>query len=528
MRWLFRKSKWLHKFLGLLLIVYGALMGASGILVNHPSWIRALSVPRWLTPEQYQLRDWNRGALVELVFAPDDPETAYAAGSEGVWKTRDGGRTFLPLDLGFPSSAVDRQTNALLLTERPAERLFAGTEAGMFVYDSMARRWSPVPLGDTSHPVRTLLAVDERILVFTDSHVYECPPEAPSEPRCRLVPARRVPRGGETKRASLVLFFFDLHSGALLGLPGQLLFDVVGMIIVLLSFSAFYLWYYPRKRRRERARSGRAKRSATAQGFFRFLFNYHLKIGIWVSPILLLMAGTGLFMRPPMLIALAQGAIPAAWYPGLPPADSWEERIHRATFDPVRERILIEATDGFWSGPADFSAPFEPVELPIPIHVMGSSLLMPYGDGEILAGSFSGVFHLEPDNERITDLMTGQEAGEVSTMRLAEHMVTGYFKTPAEEEFVTTFRGGLVPLGDAEPAGRFKMPSAMQDRYRMPLWNYMFELHNARFFRDWIGQWYLLIPPLGSLLFLMLTVTGGYDWLYLRLLQRRSGRSDDV
>ncbi len=523
MRWLFRKSKWLHKVLGLLLIVYGALMGATGILVNHPSWIRALSVPQWLTPEQYQLRGWDRGALVELLFAPDDPTTAYAAGSEGVWKTRDGGRTFQPLDRGFPSSAADQQTNALLLSER----LFAGTEAGLFVYDSEAQRWSPVPLGDTSHPVRTLLAVDEGMLVFTDSHVYTCPRDAPGEPRCRLVPARRVPREGEAKRASLVLFFFDLHSGALWGLPGKLLFDVVGVITVLLSFSAFYLWYYPRKRRRERARRRRTKRSAVAHGSFRLLFHYHLKIGIWVSPILLLMAGTGLFMRPPMLIALAQGAIPAALYPGLPPADSWEERIHRATFDPVRDRILLEAKDGFWSGPADFSAPFEPVEIPLPIHVMGSNLLRSQGEGGIVAGSFSGIFHLDPDDGRVTDLVTGQEAGEVSTMRLAEHMVTGYFKTPAGEEFMTTFRGGLLALGDAAPGGRFAMPDAMRDRYRMPLWNYMFELHNARFFRDWIGEWYLLIPPVGSLLFLMLTVTGAYDWLYLKLLQRRSSRSGE-
>ena len=69
------------------------------------------------------------------------------------------------------------------------------------------------------------------------------------------------------------------------------------------------------------------------------------------------------------------------------------------------------------------------------------------------------------------------------------------------------------------------MPAAMADQYRMPLWNYMFELHNGRFFRDLIGNWYLLVPILGSLLFLLLTITGIYDWLVIRILLPRRGRS---
>lgn len=31
------------------------------------------------------------------------------------------------------------------------------------------------------------------------------------------------------------------------------------------------------------------------------------------------------------------------------------------------------------------------------------------------------------------------------------------------------------------------------------------------------GEWYILIVPLGALLFLLVTISGVYDWLYKRL-----------
>ncbi len=44
-RSLFYKSKWIHRYLGLALIVYGIIMGVSGIFVNHPNWIDGVSIP---------------------------------------------------------------------------------------------------------------------------------------------------------------------------------------------------------------------------------------------------------------------------------------------------------------------------------------------------------------------------------------------------------------------------------------------------------------------------------------------------
>ena len=81
MKWLFRTSKWIHKYLGLLLILFIGWMSVSGILMNHPDWISGLSVPRWLVPPQYRIHNWSRGALRVGVFSEQDPAVGYIGGS---------------------------------------------------------------------------------------------------------------------------------------------------------------------------------------------------------------------------------------------------------------------------------------------------------------------------------------------------------------------------------------------------------------------------------------------------------------
>ncbi|MEJ2544074.1 MAG: hypothetical protein P8Y99_08395, partial [Calditrichaceae bacterium] len=73
---------------------------------------------------------------------------------------------------------------------------------------------------------------------------------------------------------------------------------------------------------------------------------------------------------------------------------------------------------------------------------------------------------------------------------------------------------------------RFVMPKELNRDYRMSLWNFMFELHNGRIFKDWIGGFYILIAPLGSLLFVLIILSGVYDWLILWQIKRKTRRNN--
>lgn len=510
MKRLFRLSRWLHKYVGLLLILFLMWMSVSGVLLNHPHWIAGATVPGWLVPAHYLPDNWNRSAITSVVFAGSDSATAYLGGKIGVYKSIAGRVDPEPLSRGFPAEAFYAKTNHLFLHDRGANSsLFAATDGGLYRADTATETWERIPLGSHRDRVVKLLEVDDTLHVFTASGLFTLDLlEADAAP----VPVE-LEREGGTTRVSKVKLFFDLHGGEVWGLPGKLLFDLAGILLFYLSFSAFYAWYYPRKLK-QRRRRGKARPAAWQGGLFRFIHKYHLKLGIWVAAILLLIGGTGLFMRPPLL-AVLMGDVPRAWYPGPLSENVWEEKIQNALFDPVNDKFIVQASDGLWEAAAELNVAFREIELPTPIFVMGATVFEADDSGRYAVGSFAGLYGYHPADGDVTDLLNPGQSPPTSVMRPAELMITASFRTPNGTELINTHEEGLMRL-NCEPNELFRMPPQIRGEYRMPLWNYLFEIHNGRFFKRWVGEWYILIVPLGSLLFLLVTISGVYDWLYKR------------
>lgn len=501
----------MHKYVGLALILFLMWMSLSGVLMNHPHLIAGFSVPCWLVPEQYHPHNWNHSSITCAVFPKQFPGTGYLGGKLGVYKSIDGRVLEQPLTDGFPAAPFYRKTNHLFLLKTDSlSHLLAATNGGLYVCNLSDEKWNSVALGDERERVLKIIEIKGQLIVFTMSHVYasETNPEKLS---FSLLPFNR---NEENRKVSLVKLFFDLHDGTLWGLPGKLLFDATGLVLFFLSLSAFYIWYFPKKLKRRR-RKKKSKPPKWELKVFRIVHNYHIKLGIGAAVILLIIGATGFFMRPPML-ALLMGDIPEKWYPGPLDENPWQDKIHNALYDPVDDKILVEASDGLWQGPADFSAPFAKTDFPAPIFVMGTTVFDSFGGGGYLVGSFSGIFYSERTGGKVIDLLTNEEAQKTSAMRPAEIMVTGYFKTPNGEEYITAHRQGLLPLDETAGNVTFRMPASVRKNYRMSLWNYLFEIHNGRFFRGWIGEWCILLVPLGSLLLIIVTLSGVFDWLYTR------------
>ena len=514
MQRLFRLSKWLHKYVGLVLLLFLAWMSLTGVLMNHPRLISELSVPGWLLPPQYKPHNWNRNMLTDLTFSQRLPDLALAGGKPGVWITRDGGRHFDAYDEGLPTSLFYRKVRDLFVWETADRTLwFAATDGGLFMRDHGEPRWSRVALGSHIESVRKVLLVGDRLMAVSDSGFYLS--NIPPTPSSFLAVA--TDRVEPQPRITLVRLFFDVHYGKAWGLAGLLLFDAVGLTLFFLCVSAFYTWYFPWQARRNR-KSWLLRNPMTKQ-VFKTMFHYHLKLGIWMAALMLVVGGTGLFMRPPLLAVIANGSIPRSAYPGFISDNPWDDKIRNALYDEVDQTILVQASDGLWVGADTLDQPFRPHQLDVPIFVMGATVLEPKHDG-YLVGSFSGIFKWLRATGKASDLESGEPVSGSASMRPAELMVTGYFETPSGEQFIATFEQGLVPLGDVDRDGRFEQPPELPRGYRMPLWNYLFEIHNGRFFKDLVGGWHLLIIPIGSLLFILITLTGVYDWLFLNVLRR--------
>lgn len=101
LRTLFNKSKSIHRYLGLALILYDIIMGISGIFVNHPTWIDHLSIPTPLVPKQYRPQNWDRNSLAGGVYDPANPNHLLTFGEAGVYESADAGLAFARLSAGF-------------------------------------------------------------------------------------------------------------------------------------------------------------------------------------------------------------------------------------------------------------------------------------------------------------------------------------------------------------------------------------------------------------------------------------------
>lgn len=517
LRKLFKKSKWLHKWLGLLLILFLIWMSASGILLNHPEWIAGLSVPGWLVPAQYFPENWNRSALIDLVYAADNPEILYVGGKYGLWRSMNGGKDFQPFEAQFETSFYYKKTKDLYLDDGLQPFLLAATDGGLWLNDLKTETWQALKLGTQREAVQRILKVKDRLLVFTKSNAYLASSEYPDFQFQKVEWLRHEP----DRRVTLVDLFFHLHDGRIWGLPGKLLFDLAGFVIIFLSISAFYIWYFPNKMRYFKKRK-KTLDVARQSKFYRVFLKYHLRLGIVMAVILFIIAGTGFFMRPPFLALIAGGSVPASVYPGFLPKNPWQAKVHNVLYDPVEDQLIVNCSDGIWMGPADFSAPFVQQDLHVPLFVMGATVFEAYGQGGYLVGSFNGLFHWERSTSKPFDLMRGEYARDWSNVRPDDYMVTGYFESPHGEKFITTHEQGLIALpGQKTDPNRFKMPQALKHNWRMPLWNFMFELHNGRIFKDWIGGYYILLVPLGALLFLLIIISGVFDWFFLKLLKRK-------
>ncbi len=540
---LFRISRWLHRNLGLWLCLYLVLEALTGILLNHPQQLEAFSVSAFWLPPSYRVSNWNRGVLRTVVFSRQTPTLAFLCGTEGVWRTTDGGRSFEEMNDGLPRSREFRRTNHLLLIESArGSFLFAGTKGGLYVCSPAQGKWHRLSLGNAVHSdadaspekreeVVKLFLVDNELIVVTDSRVFRAVwTGSPADLTFRPVRLLRSAADLE-KTIPAVELLLAMHSGELWRLPGRLLVDFGALALLFLSLTGFYIWYVPYRNRRlsqkrlSQEESARSRSGTTA--VFRWLYKYHINVGVWVTVWLLVVAGTACFLPPSPLVLLAvRTHVPKRWWPGPLPENPWEHKISNAAYDPAQHELWLAVDGTFWRGKADFSQPFVKQDLRLPlIGGMGITVLECLPNGRLLVGSASGLFESGSEGQPGVDLLNGRRPVSADELRrpTRTNFVAGYFETPDGQRFVATHADGLKRLdGQPRPAGFFSMPRQLALQYRLPLWKVLFEIHNCRILRDWLGIGSALLPLLGAFGLLLVIVTGFYDWAYQKNLLPRN------
>ncbi|MCG8476022.1 MAG: PepSY domain-containing protein [Cytophagales bacterium] len=495
---LYQFSKATHKYIGIGLSVFLLWMSASGIILNHPDWFASFGVHKSLVPGEYHPQHWNRGTMNQAAFIGQD--TVIFGGKQGVWMSTDGGKSFRSvMSEAFSSSPYFKKTNALLYLKEK-QTLMVGTFGGLWAFHLPSLAWRKINLSEAHPHIVKLLRRNDQLLAFSKSHVYGA---EISGFNFKKLSMKQAPR----ESMDLITYTFALHSGWLWGMPGRLVYDLVSLVLIFLTVTALYITF--RKTKKKKPKPKRSNK------LLAFCIRQHTKIGVWVLAFLLVIGATGIFMRPPLLIALVNGEVPTAWVPGYMLENPWYHSIRNAVYDGKNDRIIIDTTEGLYAGKADLSEEFRPVSWDVNIFVMGASVMEQQSNGRFLVGSFYGLFDYKEGEPFAQDVLTKKKVEPYKSMeRPSQFMTTAYFQTPDSVRYLNTYGMGIIPIDRPKDRTLFPMPEEIRDNYRMPLWNYMFELHNARLLRPVFGKWVILFIPLTGLLFLFICFSGLYEYLY--------------
>lgn len=517
MKTLYKYSKSIHKWTSIIISIFIVWMGISGILLNHPELISKISVPKSMIPANYYFENWNRSSISDYKYFQTNKNLHIIGGYEGIFVSTDGGKHFNRLiTKGLPNSQYYCKTKSVYLLEDSIPKgILAGTFGGLYYYNFEKRYWKKLKLEEENEKVVKILDYKDSIAVFSSSNLYLMDKQLQTNPK-----KVELLRDERNNKLTFIELFFQLHTGEIWGISGKIIFDIAGLAVVFLSMSGLLIWILPKTSKIKIKLNGKIKEIKWY--FYKLLYDYHLKIGIYVSLILLIIGITGFFMRPPAIAIILDGEIDTDKIPFLKINNPWHDRIRNAMYDKVNDVIILDAKDGFWISNSGENKVFKKKLPPVPIFAMGATVMEMDSNCDYIIGSFSGLFKISTINNKVVDALSGKAPMNISLIRPGSNLITSYFTMPNGEEFITTHFDGLRAINNVSDfRNYFIPPTELINNFRMPLWNYLFELHNGRIFQFLIGDLYILIIPLGAILFVLSIITGIFDWLHIKINEKK-------
>ena len=509
-----RKLRKFHKWPGIVITLFVILFSLSGILMNHRELISSIDIKRSLLPTEYSYENWNKGAVKSVFRLSGDSTLVY--GNIGVWLSTDHCQTFQDWNTGFPKGSDNRKVNKILKT--PNGKLFAGTYFGLFQYSYPDHRWIKTELPVSEERITDLILKQNELLVQTRSFLLKSSDGVSFYPL--VIPA---PEGYDGK-ASLFKTLWLLHSGEIWGSVGKLIVDLFGLVILLISFTGLLHFIFPGwlKRRRERKKDNSKLASAR-----NFNLKWHNRLGWIFIPFLIFVSVTGMFLRPPLLIAIGNATVSPIPGTILSSPNPWYDKLRRVLYDEQQHIFMFSTFDGIFFTDENLKEPMRRLPGEPPVSVMGCNVLEKKGERTYLIGSFNGLFLWEPLTGQVFDYLSGSpyQAPQVAGPPVSKDMIDGWFSDSSGKEFYFDYNHGVLPIRNTTSFGA--MSAEIIQESPISLWNLSLEIHTGRIFERIFGMFYILYVPLAGLCILIVLISGFFIWWIgyrkTKLSQRREG-----
>lgn len=482
-----------HKWAGLLTTVFLLLFCVSGIILNHRHGLSDINISRSLLPGSYRISHYNNGAIRGTLPISSDSVLAY--GAVGVWLTdRDFGTT-ADFNAGLPEGMDGRNIRNMIMT--PDGDIWCAAQFGIFRRGTSHDKWIEVGLPENSERISdiTLNADSSRIVVLTRSEIYTIPTR-----NSEAVPTRRLLQApaGHSNKVSLFKSFWQLHSGELFGIAGRIVVDIIAGVIIFLCITGIVIFIMPGIIKRRSAYSPRRPRNIRT---LRWNNIWHNRIGFYTIILTIIIAFTGMCLRPPLMIPLVMVKTAPLPYSSLDPDNPWHDKLRAIRWDEPSRKWIVSTSEGFVSVGEDLSGAPSPIEgITPPVSPMGITVFSRHSPAQWIVGSFSGIYLWDPAKGEVKNYLTGEDyTGRKPGRPVGDAAVSGYstdLNTPSAVVF--DYTSGAHGLKESE----------LISRQPMSLWNAALELHVGRCYTPFLGPFSELFVFLAGLLLVLILVSG--------------------
>ncbi|MBN2637128.1 MAG: PepSY domain-containing protein [Prolixibacteraceae bacterium] len=488
--------KKLHKWPAIIIAFFAILFAASGIVMNHRSIFSSVDVSRKLLPPNYSYKNWNLAAVRGSLQTNESEFLVY--GNIGIWKSDDEFQTFTDFNQGFPKGIDNRKIYSVATHKK---MLFAATHMGLFSRNNINGEWEKVELPVREIRITDLETKNDTLLVLTRHYLLK-------SANGKIVETVQLPEPlGYERKTGLFDTLWQLHSGELFGIAGKLIVDLLGLVTIFLSVSGLLHFFFPKIIRN---RKKKAKEVSSLISTKKTNLHWHNVIGYIFVVFLIINTFSGMHLRPPLLIAIANkqvGIIPGTHMDSPNP---WFDKLRRVQWDEDSKQYIFSTSDGFYFADETLTKTLQPAFSQPPVSVMGCNILKPLGNKTYLVGSFSGMYIWNTHTGAVADFFTQQPYIETEGMQspIGANMAAGFVESNNSAWWFDYNRGAISLNGKAFP----EIPEEIRIASPMSLWNVALELHTGRIFEHIIGPFYILIVPIAGICIMLVLISGFLLW----------------
>ncbi|WP_462281285.1 PepSY-associated TM helix domain-containing protein [Salinivirga cyanobacteriivorans] len=488
--------KKLHKWPGLIIAFMLLYFSVTGILMNHRNVISGLDISRDILPSNYRYDNWNLSAVKGSQYI--GPDSVLLFGNIGIWLTDSLYENYVSFNHGFPHGADNQKIFDVHKTT--GGNIYAATLSGLYAYEKSNGIWKKIDVDVSINRFVGIESINDTLYAMNRSYVFKGLDKGIDT---KLQKTELPAPTGYKNEVSVFETIWQIHSGEIFGLPGKLFTDILGLITIFISITGIIFFFFPKWIKQRRKKGKNFKRIAKTN---KWSLKWHNKTGRWIFVFLSILFFTGTFLRPPLLIAIANLNIAPVPYSHLDQPNPWYDKLRDIRFDAKRNTFLIATSEGIYHTNLNLRN-IQKFRVQPPVSVMGITVFEPYKKGAYLIGSFSGLFLWHPEHREILDYAKGNLYRSRSGGRpVGEYTVTGLIEKRNGNQYMIDYDKGTIPLWHKEQFPQ--MPNKISEKSNMSLWNLSLEIHTGRFFSFLFGDFYILLVPLSGLIAVMVVISG--------------------